>query len=80
VDAADYTVWRDAVGQTGPGLAADGDGNQVIDAADYTVWQAKFGATAATSVAAGAVPEPPSTILIFVLSSALLLTRHLTTR
>ena len=25
VDAADYTVWRDSLGQTGMGLAADGD-------------------------------------------------------
>jgi hypothetical protein len=36
VDAADYTVWRDSLGQTGTGLAADGDGNGVVDQADVS--------------------------------------------
>jgi hypothetical protein len=36
VDAADYVVWRKSLGQTGAGLAADGDFNNVVDAADLT--------------------------------------------
>ena len=43
VDAADYTLWRDTLGQTGPGLAADGSGNNIVDQADYEHWQAHFG-------------------------------------
>jgi len=43
VDAADYVIYRDTFGQTGPGLAADGSGNEIIDQADYDVWRAHFG-------------------------------------
>ena len=43
VDAADYTVWRDSLGQHGIGLAADGDRNQVVDELDYAVWKSQFG-------------------------------------
>lgn len=43
-DAADYTVWRDSLGEVGPNLAADGDGNGVIeDPADWQVWKSHFG-------------------------------------
>ena len=47
VDSADYTLWRDQLGQTGltPFSGADGNGNGAIDAADYEVWKANFGAT-----------------------------------
>src|SRR5262249_14641829 len=47
VDAADYTVWQDSLGQLGIGLAADGNGNGVIDGGDYDVWKAKFGESTA---------------------------------
>lgn len=44
VNAADYTVWRDALGQTvTPGVGADGDGSGTIDAADYSIWRSHFG-------------------------------------
>jgi len=43
VDAADYTVWRDTLGQAGPRLAADGNANNQIDADDYEVWKENFG-------------------------------------
>ena len=49
VDAADYTVWRDTLGQMGADLAANGDNSGTsqnkIDAADYTVWKTNFGNT-----------------------------------
>ncbi|QDV79216.1 M14 family zinc carboxypeptidase [Botrimarina mediterranea] len=61
VDAADYTVWRDAEGATGPGLVADANGDQVVDALDYAVWQDNYGATLAG--AAGAVPEPAAVVV-----------------
>ena len=45
VDAADYTVWRDTLGQsvTPAGTDADGDSNGIIEQADYDYWKARFG-------------------------------------
>ena len=34
IDAADYTVWRDSLGQSGIGLPADGSGNGTVDETD----------------------------------------------
>jgi hypothetical protein len=61
VDGADYVLWRETLGQMGPGLAADGNSNNEVDAADYNVWRANFGRTAAagaSAVGASPVPEP----------------------
>jgi hypothetical protein len=65
VDAADYVVWRDTLGQSGAGLAADGDASGTIDAGDYDVWRAHFGNTAGSGAGSGTkdsasafVPEP----------------------
>jgi hypothetical protein len=43
VNAADYTVWRNSLGATGAGLAADGDGDRRITLLDYDVWKAHYG-------------------------------------
>ena len=44
VDAADYTVWRDTLGQTVTnGSGADGSSNGTVDQDDYDVWVAHFG-------------------------------------
>jgi hypothetical protein len=47
VDAADYTVWRDSLGQMGlaPYSGADGDGDGTVDSDDYLVWKTHFGET-----------------------------------
>jgi hypothetical protein len=45
VDAADYTVWRNAFGQAGAALGADGNDDGVIDDLDYDIWKANFGET-----------------------------------
>ena len=60
VDAADYTVYRDTLGNSVPNASgADGDGDGVIDEDDYQVWLANFGNEVAGSFAlATAVPEP----------------------
>jgi hypothetical protein len=67
VDAADYTVWRDTLGQTGTNLAANGDNSGAsfnkIDQADYTYWKTRFGNATSSGVGAGgiasaAAPEP----------------------
>jgi hypothetical protein len=86
VDAADYTVWRDTLGQTGLGLAADGDGNSIVDQADYDVWKMQFGNTVGGSGASvagrlsdGAVPEP-STCVLLVAAALVLACLRSTTR
>jgi hypothetical protein len=62
VDAADYVVWRNALGQSGTGLAADGNGNGTIDAGDYSLWKANFGNTSGSGAGSifitASVPEP----------------------
>jgi hypothetical protein len=66
VDAADYTVWRDTLGQSGTGLAADGNRDNRVDGADYSFWQANFGDSAGSGSAqpgAMAVPEPAAMLL-----------------
>ena len=67
VDAADYTVWRDSLGQTGAGLAADGNGNGVIDAGDYDAWASSFGNhTGGGAGTMTAAPEPSTAALLSI--------------
>jgi glucose/arabinose dehydrogenase len=73
VDAADYVVWRNTLGQSGADLAADGDGNDVVEQADYNIWRSRFGKlNSAGAGAAAAVPEPGATGLLFVAAFAIL--------
>ena len=61
VDAADYTVWRDNLGQSDSVLNGNGDGSGTVDAGDYTLWSGNYGASSSSSSsAASAVPEPGS--------------------
>ncbi|MCA9239072.1 MAG: hypothetical protein KDA37_02680, partial [Planctomycetales bacterium] len=56
VNAADYTVYRDALGTAAPAFSsADGNGNGRIDREDYSVWALNYGQTYA--------PEPPDFLL-----------------
>jgi hypothetical protein len=63
VDGADYVVWR-----KGGTLANEVDNPGTVNAADYTEWRARFGNTSGSgsSLAAGAVPEPGSTVLVLL--------------
>jgi hypothetical protein len=79
VDAADYTVWRDALGTTGAGMSADGAGanglpDGVVDQLDYLCWQANFGLSygigGAASLAEAVVPEPASVGLLALCGGA----------
>ncbi|MCI0491771.1 MAG: PEP-CTERM sorting domain-containing protein, partial [Planctomycetes bacterium] len=67
VDASDYTLWRDTLGQTVEvGSGADSNRNGLIDQADYDVWKARFGAQAPSGMGASsstAVPEPSAMLL-----------------
>jgi hypothetical protein len=60
VDGADFLVWQRQLGQSGPGLAADGDGSGAIDAADLRFWETHLGqlGVGGLDVRANAVPEP----------------------
>ena len=65
VDAADYTVWRETLGQmlaiNDAGTGADGNGNAAIDLADFSVWKSNFGKTR-DSFGAGAIADPRSAV------------------
>ena len=55
VDAADYTVWRDTVGQFGQGQPADGNEDGIVDDRDRIVWVEAY---IAANSGSAAVPEP----------------------
>ena len=81
VDAADYTVWRNALGQSvANGSGADGNFDGVVDGLDYGVWQNNFGhkLSGSGSGAGGnvAVPEPSSVFLAAAATLAVLLFRR----
>jgi hypothetical protein len=62
VDAADYTVWRNTLGQVDlahQGAGADGDASGTIRQADYELWKAHFG-DGTGSGGSAPVPEPMS--------------------
>jgi rhamnogalacturonan endolyase len=71
VDAADYTVWRDNLGQPAGSLTNDIDGG-TIGQAQFATWKEYFGTSQASfgSLAAGAVPEPSSMGLALLALSA----------
>lgn len=71
IDAADYTVYQDTVGQAvTAGSGADGNANGTIDQGDYIFWSDRFG-NAAGSGGAAAVPEPSSLVLLPLLFAGL---------
>lgn len=76
VDAADYTIWRDAIDRGSVNLAADGNRDGQITEADYEVWRDNFRGQALTSTsAATAIPEP-ATLAMLCLGGLTLLTRR----
>ena len=74
VDAADYTVWRDSLGQTAT-AAADANEDNIVDLEDYNLWKANFGTTIG-STASAVVPEP-STLLLVGLAALVLIVRRM---
>jgi hypothetical protein len=64
VDGADYVVWRRTLGDTGAGLAADGNWSGAVDAGDYDVWKRNIGFSAIAGSGSAAVPEPSAIVLM----------------
>ncbi len=53
VNSADYTIWRDSLGQSGNALPADGDRDGQVDLDDYNVWTSAYGLMPDSEVANG---------------------------
>jgi T5SS/PEP-CTERM-associated repeat protein len=76
VDAADYTVWRDTLGNAvAASSGADGNANGVIDQADYDVWKSNFGNHAGSGSSANAGVPEPAAIALALIAAALLYVR-----
>jgi hypothetical protein len=84
VDAADYTVWRDHLGQTfalaneNPLAATPG----IVDQEDYNFWKSRFGLSAGAGAISSAgelaaVPEPAGWTMLVVVMLAACLRRRL---
>lgn len=69
IDAADYTVWRDTLGQSvTPGELGDANFDGTVDSADYDLWRQQFGSlapaegpSASLAPAAAAASADPAT-------------------
>ena len=72
VDSHDYAAWRDAYGQAGEFLAADGNADGVVDAADYTVWRDNLTSPEVATVA----PEPTGMATLAMVALAALRRRR----
>lgn len=69
VDAADYTVWRDHLGQTFALPNRDGTNSGPINQNDFAFWKNHFGAISGSG-SATAVPEPSSDVMgLFALAA-----------
>lgn len=67
VDAADYTIWRDNLGQDSSVLMGNGSGESTVGQADYVVWQENYGAAyGALTAGTSQVPEPASALIAMV--------------
>jgi hypothetical protein len=77
VDAADYVVWRKALGSTTQ-LGADGDGSGYVSIHDYNVWRQNFGnQQGINSAGAATVPEPHSLVISALAAVGLLVGREI---
>jgi hypothetical protein len=81
VDAADYTVWRNHLGDsTEANINHRGDRQNGVDEEDYAIWKQHYGDSAAriSLSSVGALPEPTSVILLLPILMAAIASRHLT--
>jgi hypothetical protein len=76
VNAADYTVWRNSLGQSDPDpennpLAANANRNGSVDLKDYAAWKYHFGESlpgggASAAIGSSSVPEPTTALLLVI--------------
>jgi hypothetical protein len=68
VDAADYVLWRNTMGQpiSPPGNGADGDKSGTVDAIDYPFWRSRFGKLIDRAQTGVSVPEPATNCLLLL--------------
>jgi len=64
VSLADYTLWRDSLGESGFNLPADGNGDLVVDSSDYQLWHTAYSGLGGALHPAAAIPEPNSLMLL----------------
>ena len=76
VDAADYVLWRKALGQSVGTAGSGADGNQsgAIDPGDYTYWRERFGNVGGCG--AGEQAPEPSQIAMWLLAVVLAYTKR----
>ena len=72
VDAADYTVYRDTLGDTGSALPADGDRDRSVDAGDHAVWSSRYSPAAPTR----GVPSPGAATIAGVAAATIAVGRR----
>ena len=77
VEAADYVIWRQTLGDSAApnGSGADGNSNGSIEQGDYTYWRERYG-NAAAGLGSGStsVPEPMTVSVALQLIAGLLCT------
>ena len=76
VDSADYAVWRDELGMTGPS-PADGDRNGVVDLVDLELWLNNFGNTLPAGFVSS-IPEPSALLTVLNVVVLTAVRRHRT--
>ncbi len=74
VDAADYVVWRNALGQPAGTLPNDNT-NTAIGEEQYLVWKSNYGNVATGSATMSAIPEPSTVALAVVMLGAVMARR-----
>ncbi len=73
IDAADYTVWRDALAASSTALINDPTPG-IVNASDYNYWKAHFGETIGGGAGAAAtVPEPAAWQLALLVATSIAL-------
>jgi hypothetical protein len=82
VDAADYVVWRDRLGQNVALPNRDQNNNGPISNADYNSWRSNFGRTnlGSSSLSSSTVPEPSALAMLLLSMLFLVVARYRVTR
>jgi hypothetical protein len=71
VNAADYTIWRNSVGESvAPGFGPDANFDGFIDRGDYYLWKNYYGRSVESPQVAIGIPEPDAFTLFLVVAVA----------